>query len=243
MTITPADKVSIKIADKSHIVFVDQICDMIEMAAHVRGTGIAKRSPEYLEKKILDGKAIIAIEKMQLAGFCYIETWGHGLYAANSGLIVHPDYRGKGLGKLIKEAAFKLSRKKFPEAKLFGITTSLAVMKINSSLGYEPVTFSELTSDEQFWKGCSGCVNYDILNRTNHKHCLCTGMLYDPEKENKLGKSSRSDRWNRFLSFLKKYRYKYKNGKRKVLKKITGSVNKESNLSSQELNGKKESKQ
>ena len=243
MTTTPTYNIRIGIADKSHLIFVDQICSMIEKAAHVRGTGIAKRSPEYLERKIIDGKAIIAIAKKQLVGFCYIETWGHGLYAANSGLIVHPGYQGKGLGKMIKKAAFELSRKKFPDAKLFGITTSLAVMKINSSLGYEPVTFSELTSDEQFWQGCSGCVNYDILNRTNHQHCLCTGMLYDPEREGKSVRSSTSDRWNRFRTFIKKYKYKYKNGKRRVLKKITGAGKKQSDQNTPELNSTKESKQ
>jgi len=57
-------------------------------------------------------------------------------------------------------------------------------MKINYDLGYEPVTFSELTDDPNFWKGCQTCKNYDILQRTEHKMCLCTGMLYDPvEKE------------------------------------------------------------
>ena len=52
-------------------------------------------------------------------------------------------------------------------------------MKMNYELGYKPVTFSELTDDPDFWKGCQTCKNFDILTRTERKMCLCTGMLYD----------------------------------------------------------------
>ena len=176
----------IQVANNNHLNFAEEICVQIEEAAKQRGTGIAKRSPEYIKNKILEGKAVIALYKnKELAGFCYIETWGHDKYVANSGLIIIPDYRKDGLAKQVKKQAFELSRKKFPEAKLFGLTTSLPVMKINSDLGYKPVTFSELTDDEHFWKGCQSCVNYDILTRTSKKHCLCTGMLFDPNEKNK----------------------------------------------------------
>lgn len=160
---------------------------MIADAARKRGTGIAKRTPEYIKQKMEEGKAIIAVDDIagELAGFCYIEAWQSLGYVANSGLIVNEKFRHHGLAMRIKREAFKLTRKKYPNAKLFGITTSLAVMKINSALGYKPVTFSELTTDEAFWQGCSGCVNYDILQRTERKICLCTGMLYDPVKEEK----------------------------------------------------------
>jgi hypothetical protein len=171
------------VADDSHLKFVNDILVTIEESARVRGTGIAKRKPEYVEAKMKEGKAIIALKDNEFAGFCYIESWGHGQFVANSGLIVKPEYRGAGLAKLIKQATFNLSRSKFPQAKIFGLTTGLAVMKINSSLGYRPVTFSELTKDDAFWDGCQSCVNYDILTRTNRKNCLCTGMLYDPEWE------------------------------------------------------------
>ncbi|MFQ3577356.1 MAG: GNAT family N-acetyltransferase, partial [Cytophagales bacterium] len=146
---------------------------------------IAKRNPDYIKQKMREGKAVIAVKKddNRFAGFCYIESWGHDKFVANSGLIVAPEFRKFGLATAIKEKAFELSRKKFPKSKLFGLTTSLAVMKINSELGYKPVSFSELTDDEDFWKGCSSCVNYDILTRTNKKHCLCTGMLYDPAEK------------------------------------------------------------
>lgn len=173
---------NIEVANESHLKYVDEILNTIADAAKVRGTGIAKRSPGYIIQKINEGKAIIALLDKSFAGFCYIESWGHDRFVANSGLIVVDQYRGQGLAKAIKSKAFELSRKKFPNSKLFGLTTGLAVMKINSELGYKPVTFSELTDDELFWKGCQSCVNYDILVRTNRRHCLCTGMLYDPAK-------------------------------------------------------------
>lgn len=157
---------------------------MIREAAHARGTGIAERSPEYITAKMMEGKAIIALsDDSRLAGFCYMETWSHGKYVANSGLVVVPEFRRYGLATLIKKRAFELSRERYPDAKLFGITTSLAVMKINSELGYEPVTYSELTEDEAFWKGCRSCPNFDILTRNERKRCLCTAMLYDPQEE------------------------------------------------------------
>ena len=182
----------VDIAQPEHAKWAIDICKMLEDAAQVKGTGIAKRSPAYVAEKIRQGKAIIAIsEDGKVAGFCYVETWEHGKYVANSGLIVHPKFRNLGLAKRIKEAAFKLSRKKYPKAKVFGITTSSAVMKINTYLGYRPVPLSELTADDEFWKGCESCKNYDILTRTNRTLCLCTGMLFDPvEKVKKQAEES-----------------------------------------------------
>lgn len=182
---TAVDGITVQIADERFLSYVDTILTTISVAAKVRGTGIAKRSPEYIEQKMKEGKAIIALHGEEFAGFCYIETWGNKKFVANSGLIVVDKFRGHGLAKRIKRKAFELSRSKYPDAKIFGLTTGLAVMKINSELGYKPVTFSELTDDESFWKGCQSCVNYDILQRTNRKHCLCTGMLFDPEKDGK----------------------------------------------------------
>ncbi|APZ47078.1 N-acetyltransferase [Polaribacter reichenbachii] len=175
----------IVIANESHKVYAEIICKTIEDAAQVRGTGIAKRKPEYIAAKMENGNAVIALDGGMFAGFCYIEQWGHGKFVANSGLIVHPDYRNIGLAKEIKKVIFKHSRTKFPDAKVFSITTGLAVMKLNSDLGYKPVTFSELTDDQSFWNGCQTCRNYDILTRTDRKMCLCTGMLFDPKNNNK----------------------------------------------------------
>ena len=174
------DTIKVIVANEKHLAYVETILDTIEKAAKVRGTGIAKRSPEYVKQKMLEGKAIIALDGDKFAGFCYIESWSNKKYVANSGLIVVESYRGHGLAKRIKRKAFELSREKFPDAKIFGLTTGLAVMKINSEMGYRPVTFSELTDDDAFWRGCQSCVNYDILQRTNRRMCLCTGMLYDP---------------------------------------------------------------
>jgi hypothetical protein len=179
-------KFIIESAAEKHSKYAEEICKEMEESAKVRGTGIAKRSPEYVKKKMCEGKAVIALdEQQQFAGFSYIESWSHEEFVANSGLIVRPEYRKSGLARQIKKKIFELSRKKFPQAKIFSITTSLAVMKLNSEIGYKPVTFSELTDDESFWKGCEACVNYDILQRNNRRMCLCTGMLYDPEKEEK----------------------------------------------------------
>ncbi|WP_455169534.1 GNAT family N-acetyltransferase [Aegicerativicinus sediminis] len=176
---------TIVIADKSHCIYADIICQTIAESASVRGTGIAKRTPEYVIKKIENGNAVIALDGDKFVGFCYIETWGHGKFVANSGLIVHPDYRGQGVAKQIKHKVFQLSRTKYPEAKVFSITTGLAVMKMNTDLGYKPVPFSELTDDQSFWDGCQSCKNYDVLQRTEQRLCLCTGMLYDPKVQEK----------------------------------------------------------
>ncbi len=178
--------INIYVANESHINYAERICELVYVSAQERGTGIAKRTPEYIASKMRAGKAVIAIaEDGSLAGFSYIETWGHKQFVANSGLIVAHEYRKSGLAKRIKHKIFELSRSLFPDAKIFSITTGLAVMKINSELGFKPVPFSELTDDEEFWKGCQGCRNFDILQRNNYKMCLCTGLLYDPATQKK----------------------------------------------------------
>jgi len=214
----------VRIATDSDIHYAKQIADEMTSSAAARGTGIAKRSPDYLEQKIKEGKAVIALTKInEWVGFCYIEAWSHGQYVANSGLIVSPAYRGSGVAKKIKEHIFELSRKKYPTAKIFGLTTGLAVMKINSDLGYKPVTYSELTDDEAFWKGCKSCVNFEILQSKNRKNCICTGMLYDPAWDNK--KKPWTTKWGRdfnenFKLFERWVRFK----KRIFLKDKTKSV-------------------
>jgi hypothetical protein len=175
-------QIIIRVAKPEDKTYSKIITDEMEASAMARGTGIAKRSPEYIEQKIDEGKAVIALtQDGKWVGFCYIETWSHGEYVANSGLIVVPGYRKSGVAKSIKQKIFDLSREKYPEAKIFGLTTGLAVMKINSDLGYEPVTYSELTQDEAFWAGCKSCVNYEILMSKERKICMCTAMLYDPK--------------------------------------------------------------
>ena len=192
-------KFNIEVASEMHCKYAEEICREMEASAKVRGTGIAKRTPEYVTRKMCEGKAVIALdEQHRFAGFSYIESWSHDLFVANSGLIVNPEYRKSGLARQIKKKIFELSRKKFPNAKIFSITTSLAVLKLNSEIGFKPVTFSELTDDDAFWKGCEACVNYDILQRNNRRMCLCTGMLYDPEKEVKFNFSKHFNVLERF---------------------------------------------
>lgn len=213
------NNIVIRVAVPADKVYATTITDEMASSAVARGTGIATRTPEYIDQKIDEGKAVIAITDLnEWVGFCYIETWSHGEYVANSGLIVAPAYRKSGVAKSIKKRIFELSKKLYPEAKIFGLTTGLAVMKINSDLGYEPVTYSELTQDEAFWAGCKSCVNYEILMSKDRKNCMCTAMLYDPKdhyepeetkkyfKENVKGfeRLLRFKKWKLLRPFLKK---------------------------------------
>jgi hypothetical protein len=211
------DNIIVRVASPSDSRFAKTITDEMEASAAARGTGIAKRSPEYIEKKMEEGKAVIALTTDdQWVGFCYIEAWGHDEFVANSGLIVAPAFRKSGVAKHIKHRVFALSREKYPNAKIFGLTTGLAVMKINSDLGYEPVTYSELTNDEEFWAGCKSCVNYDILMSKERKNCMCTAMLYDPKEhttpeETKEDFKQNSEAYGRFMEakqsrFLKRFK-------------------------------------
>ena len=212
-------KIIVRLATAADKVYSKTITDEMEASAAARGTGIAKRSPDYIEQKIDEGKAVIAITDLnEWVGFCYIETWSHGEYVANSGLIVTPAFRKSGVAKTIKKKIFDLSRQKYPNSKIFGLTTGLAVMKINSDLGYEPVTYSELTQDEAFWAGCKSCVNYEILMSKDRKNCMCTAMLFDPKdhyqpeetkeffKENVSGfeRLLRFKQWKLLKPFMKK---------------------------------------
>ena len=198
-------KIIVRVAHSGDASFANAITDEMASSAKARGTGIAKRSPDYVAKKINEGKSVIAYtEEGTWVGFCYIEAWQHGQFVANSGLIVAPAFRKTGIAKKIKQTIFQLSREQYPTAKIFGLTTGLAVMKINSELGYEPVTYSELTDDEEFWAGCKSCVNYDILMSKERKNCMCTAMLYEPKQEEEIKEvaadfSNNSKLYERFM--------------------------------------------
>lgn len=176
------EEIKVIVADSSHEKYVDIILDTIREAAKKRGTGIAERTHEYLATKIRESKAVLALDGDKFCGFSYIETWGNKEYVTTSGLIVHPDYHGLGIAKRIKDYTFTLARVRWPHAKIFSLTSGDAVMKMNSQLGYYPVSFNQLTDDDAFWRGCEGCINHDILVAKERKFCICTGMLYDPEK-------------------------------------------------------------
>ncbi len=176
------EEIEVFVAGPEHEIYVDTILQTIADAAKVRGTGIAKRTHSYLATKMKEAKAVIALAGNRFAGFSYIETWGNKQYVTTSGLIVHPDFRGLGVAKKIKDMTFSLARTRWPHAKIFSLTSGAAVMKMNTELGYQPVTFADLTDDEAFWRGCEGCVNVDVLHRTGRKYCICTAMLYDPEE-------------------------------------------------------------
>jgi len=219
----------VRVAIPADISYASTITDEMASSAKARGTGIAKRSPEYISQKINEGKAVIAVTKEnKWVGFCYIEAWGHEKFVANSGLIVAPEFRKTGIAKSIKQRIFALSREKYPTAKIFGLTTGLAVMKINSDLGYEPVTYSELTDDENFWAGCKSCVNYDILMSKERKNCFCTAMLYDPKdhytpEETATDFNKKSKIYERFMRRKKnKFISYFKNKKLEKTKSILG---------------------
>jgi N-acetylglutamate synthase-like GNAT family acetyltransferase len=228
------NNIIIRVANSNDTSYAKIITDEMENSAKARGTGIAKRSPDYIEKKINEGKAVIAVtEDGTWVGFCYIEAWGHEQFVANSGLIVAPAFRKSGVAKQIKRRIFDLSKEKYPHAKIFGLTTGLAVMKINSELGYEPVTYSELTDDEEFWAGCKSCVNYDILMSKERKNCMCTAMLYDPadhrepeetkedfKKNSKIYERLMEIRQSRLLRFFNRKQSGDKNDKDKSVKMV-----------------------
>ncbi len=173
--------VDVLVAGESHFRFAQEICDEVFLSSKERGTGIAKRTPEYVIGKMAAGKAVIAVsEDGRFAGFSYIESWENKQYVANSGLIVSHAFRGMGVARRIKQRIFRLSRELFPEAKIFSITTGAAVMKMNYQLGFRPVPFSELTKDPDFWRGCRGCRNFSVLEKNEYRMCLCTGLIYDP---------------------------------------------------------------
>ena len=173
----------VTVADASHAKYAEEICQEIYLSSLERKTGIAKRTPQYIIQKMESGKAVIALtEEEEFAGFSYIESWGGKTFVANSGLIVAHQYRGLGLAKRIKEQTFILSRKLFPDAKIFSITTGAAVMKMNYEFGFRPVPYNELTDDPEFWKGCEGCRHFPILQSHDYKMCICTGLLYDPNE-------------------------------------------------------------
>lgn len=181
--------IKILVADASHEKYVDTILETIRIAARKRGTGIAERTHEYVATKMRESKAVLALDPTQqtelgdkFVGFSYIETWGNKAYVTTSGLIVHPDYLGLGVAKQIKNYTFTLARVRWPQAKVFSLTSGDAVMKMNMQLGYDPVSFNQLTDDESFWRGCEGCTNHEILQLKERKFCICTGMLYDPAK-------------------------------------------------------------
>ena len=214
--------IQISVATEAHTIFAKDITDEMESSAKARGTGIAQRTPEYVTQKMIEGKAVVAYTKEgEWVGFCYIEVWEHNKFVANSGLIVAPQYRKTGVAKAIKKKVFDLSREKFPDSKIFGLTTGLAVMKINSDLGYEPVTYSELTTDEQFWAGCRSCVNYDILMSKERKNCMCTAMLFDPKdqpnkEEVKTDFKKHSKIYERFMRLKQSRMLKFLNAKEKI---------------------------
>jgi hypothetical protein len=175
------ERIIVRSAIPADVVFAGEIIHEMECSAIARGSGISKRSASAIIEKIDTGKAVVALtEKGEWAGFSYIETWENGKFVSNSGLIVSPKHRNQGVASQIKTQIFELSRSKYPEAMIFSITSGLAIMKMNSRLGFEPVTYTEIAREKSFWDGCKSCINYNILQSKNRCNCLCTAMLFNP---------------------------------------------------------------
>src|ERR1700754_893356 len=182
-----SEQITIRLAEAGDIIYAEEIIEEMQVSAIARGSGISKRTPMEICEKILAGNAVIAVSDAgNWAGFSYIAIWELGKFVSNSGLIVSPAYRNAGIARGIKDKIFQLSRQKYPNACIFSITSGSAIMKLNTQLGFEPVTYAEITQDETFWAGCKSCVNYDVLNRKNKCNCLCTAMLFDPAKMHEL---------------------------------------------------------
>jgi len=172
----------VRIATMNDIKYADEIAQEIEASAILRGSGISQRTPASIGEKMRADKAVVAVTATgEWVGFAYLEVWEAGAFVSNSGLIVAPRFRNAGVAKAIKERIFKMSRRLYPDAKVFSITSGTAVMKMNSRLGFQPVGFEEITQDDAFWTGCKSCVNYDILQGKKKCNCLCTAMLFDPQ--------------------------------------------------------------
>jgi hypothetical protein len=176
------ERIIVRSAIPADVVYADEIIHEMESSAIVRGSGISKRSAAAVIEKMDNGKAIVAVtENGEWAGFSYIETWDNEKFVSNSGLIVSPKHRNQGVASQIKTQIFNLSRSRYPAAKVFSITSGLAIMKMNTRLGFEPVTYAEVAQETTFWDGCKSCVNYDILQSKHRCNCLCTAMLFDPQ--------------------------------------------------------------
>lgn len=175
----------VRLCTCNDVAYAKEITDEMESSAIARGSGIAKRSPQSIADKMTAGKAVIALTSdHHWVGFSYFDVWDNGHLVSNGGLIVSPEYRHSGVARKIKETVFGICRKNYPEAKIFSITSGLAIMKMNTALGFEPVTYSEITHDEHFWVGCKSCVNYHVLEGKKRCNCLCTAMLFDPARAN-----------------------------------------------------------
>lgn len=171
----------VRSATAGDVQYVDEIIAETESSAIARGSGIAKRTVEMVAEKMNSGRAVLAVTSSgEWVGFSYFEIWENGSFISNSGLIVAPKFRGTGVARSIKQRIFRMSRRMFPDAKIFSITSGSAIMRLNTELGFIPVGFEYITTDGTFWDGCRSCVNYNILAHKNRQNCLCTAMLFDP---------------------------------------------------------------
>jgi len=176
-------KYTVRSAQATDIIHASLISKTIELTNQNADNGICKRSASFLQQKILEGDAVIAVTKQnKWVGFIYLQKWNDD-FVSCCALIVHARYRNEKIAWQLKQKAVDLAKRKYPNAKLFGLTTAAAVMKINSRLGYIPVTYDQITGDQNFWNACKTCPNYQILKSKGQRNCLCTAMLLERNTE------------------------------------------------------------
>lgn len=170
----------LSVSNENHTPFAREIELLFEQVTNEKSIGINLKKGQYIGEKIIKGDAIIATKQGRLAGFCYLRNRNNDDYVSISGIVVVPQFRRLGLAKMMIEEIFQVARKKYPKAKLFSLTTSPEVMRINSIHGYKTVNYSKLSTSNKFWAECSDCLNYNFLQKNNNTRCLCSAMLFNP---------------------------------------------------------------
>ncbi len=161
---------------------VANIVSTIDAAA--QSSDIATRSPELITSKIEQEHAALALTtENMVVGFGYISLYNDNVLS-HSALVVHPEYRGRGIFRGLKKTLIDIGDKLFPGVDIISLTTSLKVKKVNESLGYKAVSLKELTQDKNFWSGCKGCKQYDEMQQMKFpesensigEYCCCSAM-------------------------------------------------------------------
>lgn len=173
------DTIIVRLAHAQDHGFVQNIITEIEKASKIKGTGICKRDPALIIQKITEGNAVIAVTRSGTwVGFCYIQAHDDGRFVSSCALVVSPCFRKLRVATRIKKHVLALAKNKYPAAKIFGLTTSPAVMQINKELQYEEVSYDAITQSDSFWQSCRSCENYHTLLTNEGKKCLCKAMMY-----------------------------------------------------------------
>jgi hypothetical protein len=173
------DTIVVRLATEHDQRFVQNIITEIEIASQIKGTGICKREPAFISQKITEGNAVMAVTPSGAwAGFCYIQPHDNGQFVSSCALVISRNFRNRGIASQIKAQVLALAKNKYPAARIFGLTTSHVVERINAQLNYVEVSYAEVTQADTFWQSCRSCENYQLLLQQDKKKCLCKAMVY-----------------------------------------------------------------